>query len=226
MRSAAPGRYNRSASWRGSTAARGARVARGARTENGRVVESWTLDLAVSGPGPATARARHAAGRPAPAVGSPRLVAGYDFQSPDGFSRLVAHQSRVPRLHAAGDAVARPRVLFRGRARVQEAEADLRRGLLEAGTLVDQYGATRTDHFIRLARVVADLPKLKAAVETGDRRPSSPWPRSTAARLRADFLLLTGRDGAVLGADGGDAATVAAAGGPRVGRRDHRVLPA
>ena len=49
-----------------------------------------------------------------------------------------------------------------------EAEADLRRGLLEAGTLVDQYGATRIDHFTRLARVVADLPKLKAAVETGD----------------------------------------------------------
>ena len=28
-----------------------------------------------------------------------------------------------------------------------EAEADLRRGLVEAGTLVDQYGATRIDHF-------------------------------------------------------------------------------
>lgn len=49
-----------------------------------------------------------------------------------------------------------------------EAEADLRRGLVDAGTLVVQYGATRTDHFTRLARVVADLPKLKAAVETGD----------------------------------------------------------
>ena len=64
-----------------------------------------------------------------------------------------------------------------------EAEADLRLGLREAGTLVDRYGATRTDHFIRLARVVADLPKLKAAVETGIRRPSNPWRRSTVTRL-------------------------------------------
>ena len=48
------------------------------------------------------------------------------------------------------------------------AENELRRGLEEAGTLVDQHAATRTDHYTRLTRVVADLPKLKAAVETGD----------------------------------------------------------
>ena len=30
-------------------------------------------------------------------------------------------------------------------------------GLIEAGTLVDQYGATRIDHFTRLARVVAEI---------------------------------------------------------------------
>lgn len=92
-----------------------------------------------------------------------------------------------------------------------EAEADLRRGLLEAGTLVDQYGATRTDHFTRLARVVADLPKLKAAVETGDPPTVQPLADEYRVEVNADLLVLTGRSGAVLGAAGADAATIAAA---------------
>lgn len=49
-----------------------------------------------------------------------------------------------------------------------EAEAELRRGLEEAATLVDQQSATLTNRFTRFARLVADLPKLKAAVATGD----------------------------------------------------------
>jgi len=36
-----------------------------------------------------------------------------------------------------------------------EAEAELQRGLAEAATLVDQHRATLTDHFTRMARVVA-----------------------------------------------------------------------
>jgi len=92
-----------------------------------------------------------------------------------------------------------------------EAEADLRRGLVEAGTLVDQYGATRTDHFTRLARVVADLPKLKAAVETGDPPTVQPLADEYRAEMNADLLVLTGRSGAMLGAAGADAATIAAA---------------
>ncbi len=92
-----------------------------------------------------------------------------------------------------------------------EAEADLRRGLVEAGTLVDQYGATRTDHFRRLARVVADLPKLKAAVETGDPPTVQPLADEYRVEVNADLLVLTGRNGAVLGAAGADTATIAAA---------------
>jgi signal transduction histidine kinase len=92
-----------------------------------------------------------------------------------------------------------------------EAEADLRRGLLEAGTLVDQYGATRIDHFTRLARVVADLPKLKAAVETGDPPTVQPLAEEYRTEVAADLLVLTGRNGAVLGAAGADAATIEAA---------------
>ena len=96
-----------------------------------------------------------------------------------------------------------------------EAEADLRRGLLEAATLVERSGVTRTDHFIRLARVVADLPKLKAAVETGDPPTVQPLAEEYREEVAADLLVLTGRDGRVLGADGGDATTIAMAAGPR-----------
>jgi signal transduction histidine kinase len=92
-----------------------------------------------------------------------------------------------------------------------EAEVDLRQGLIEAGTLLDQYGATRTDHFTRLARVVADLPKLKAAVDTGDPPTVQPLAEEYRAEMDADLLVLTGRRGAVLGATGADAATLAAA---------------
>ena len=92
-----------------------------------------------------------------------------------------------------------------------EAEADLRRGLVEAGTLVDHYGASRTDHFTRLARVVADLPKLKAAVDTGDPPTVQPLAEEYRVEMDADLLVLTGRRGAVLGATGADAETIAAA---------------
>jgi signal transduction histidine kinase len=89
-----------------------------------------------------------------------------------------------------------------------QAESDLRQGLLEAGTLLDEYGATRTDHFVRLARVVADLPKLKAAVETGDPPTVQPLAEEYRREVDADFLVLTGAQGRVLGADGGDVAAL------------------
>lgn len=92
-----------------------------------------------------------------------------------------------------------------------EAEADLRRGLVEAGTLVDQYGATRLDHFRRLARVVADLPKLKAAVATGDPPTVQPLADQYRSEVAADLLVLTGRSGMVLGSAGADDATIEAA---------------
>lgn len=92
-----------------------------------------------------------------------------------------------------------------------EAEVDLRRGLMDAGTLLDRYGATRTDHFTRLARVVADLPKLKAAVDTNDPPTVQPLAEEYRAEMDADLLVLTGRTGTVLGATGADAETIAAA---------------
>src|SRR5688500_241113 len=89
-----------------------------------------------------------------------------------------------------------------------EVEADLRRGLTEAGTLVDQQRATVTDTFNRMARVVADLPKLKAAVETGDPPTVQPLADEYLREVNADLLVLTGSRGDVLGAAGTDASAL------------------
>ena len=77
----------------------------------------------------------------------------------------------------------------------------------DAGRLVDQYGATRIDHFTRLARVVADLPKLKAAVETGDPPTVQPLAEEYRSEVGADLLILTGRGGTVLLAEGVEGVT-------------------
>jgi signal transduction histidine kinase len=89
-----------------------------------------------------------------------------------------------------------------------EVEAELRRGLQEAGTVLDQQRATVTDNFTRIARVVADLPKLKAAVETGDAPTVQPLADEYLHEVNADLLVLTGRKGVVLGAAGADASTL------------------
>ena len=90
------------------------------------------------------------------------------------------------------------------------AEDELRRGLVEAGGLVDRHAALRTDHFTRLARVVADLPKLKAAVETGDPPTVQPLADEYREEIGADLLVLTGGDGRILGMSGDDARDVPA----------------
>jgi signal transduction histidine kinase len=81
----------------------------------------------------------------------------------------------------------------------REAEEELRRGLAEAGQLVDEHQATLTDTFTRLARLIGDLPKLKAAVETGDPPTVQPLADEYAMDMRADVLVLTSPQGVVLG---------------------------
>src|SRR5881398_777182 len=83
-----------------------------------------------------------------------------------------------------------------------EAEAELRRGLSEAGILVDQNRVGLTDTFTRMARLVADLPKLKAAVATGDAPTVQPVAEEYRTQIKADVLVLTDRTGKVLGAVG------------------------
>ena len=85
-----------------------------------------------------------------------------------------------------------------------EAEADLRRGLAEASTLVDLRRETLTETFATYARMVADIPKLKAAAETQDANTLQPIAEEFRARTQADLLVVTGRSGTVLAADGAD----------------------
>jgi len=95
----------------------------------------------------------------------------------------------------------------------REAEAELRRGLNEAGILVGQNRVGVTDTFTRLARLVADLPKLKAAVETGDPPTVQPLADEYRDQVNADILLLVGKRGELLAesGEGADELTVPAA---------------
>ncbi|MEK6629734.1 MAG: ATP-binding protein [Acidobacteriota bacterium] len=84
-----------------------------------------------------------------------------------------------------------------------EAEAELQRGLAEATTAVDGHNSSLSETFSLLARLIADLPKLKAAVATGD----PPTVRGTASDYndllrRADLVAVTDRRGRVLAAVG------------------------
>jgi signal transduction histidine kinase len=83
-----------------------------------------------------------------------------------------------------------------------EAEAELRRGLHEAGGLVDQHRSTVTDGFTRFARLIADLPRFKAAVETNDPTTVQPVTAEYRDQMQAAMVVVTGRDGRVLAADG------------------------
>src|SRR5262245_7463074 len=87
----------------------------------------------------------------------------------------------------------------------REAEAELRRGLDEAGILVGQNRVDATDTFTRLARLVADLPKLKAAVETGDPPTVQPLADEYRDQVKADILVLAGKRGVLLGQSGAGA---------------------
>jgi signal transduction histidine kinase len=86
-----------------------------------------------------------------------------------------------------------------------EAEADLRRGLAEAATLVDLRRENLTETFRTMARLVADIPKLKAAMAEGDRATAQPVADEYRALISADLLVLTDPRGAVLGVSGRDA---------------------
>jgi signal transduction histidine kinase len=94
-------------------------------------------------------------------------------------------------------------VFFVSRTTTKQAEAELQRGLLEAGTLVDQQCAMLVQTLTVMARLVADDPRLKAAVDTGDPPTVEPLARDYQERLKAALLVLTSRTGAVL-AEAGD----------------------
>ena len=85
-----------------------------------------------------------------------------------------------------------------------EAEADLRRSVTGTATLVDRRRQDDTDTFTILARNIADLPKLKAAVSTNDRLTVQPLADQYLAPLNVDLYLVTGRTSGVLAASAPD----------------------
>jgi signal transduction histidine kinase len=100
-----------------------------------------------------------------------------------------------------------------------EVEERLRRGLVEAATLVDQHHSARRETLAEMARLVADLPKLKAAIATGDPPTVEPLARDYRGRVKSDVFVVTDRAGRVLvalgaapGAVGRSAASAALAG--------------
>lgn len=103
-------------------------------------------------------------------------------------------------------------VLYVVNARVSaETEVELQRGLAEAAGLVDERRVTLTDTFTRLATLVADLPKLKAAVATEDPPTVQPLADDYRVQTNADVLVVTGSRGQVLGSAGADTAAREAA---------------
>ena len=83
----------------------------------------------------------------------------------------------------------------------REAEAELERGLMQSGALVEEHRRALSHDFLLLARLVADLPKFKAAVETQDAPTVRPIAEEYRRQLDADLLLVTDRHGALLFGD-------------------------
>ena len=79
-----------------------------------------------------------------------------------------------------------------------EAEAELRRSLAEAAELLEEHLRSRYDTLTLMARLVADLPKLKAAVATGDAPTVSPLAVEYWKQVGSDVFVLRGGDGSVL----------------------------
>lgn len=103
-----------------------------------------------------------------------------------------------------------------------DAEADLRRGLTDSATLVELRRENLTENFRTMARLVADTPRLKAAMGTpADAETDEEFAqaRETVQRaadefrqmISADLLLLTDTRGMLLGVAGADPNTVQAA---------------
>ena len=84
-----------------------------------------------------------------------------------------------------------------------QAEQELRRGLEEAATLLDENRATLFEHFVREARLIADLPRLKAIVELNDPPTATDVAKFYRETIAADVLILTHRSGRVLAHSGG-----------------------
>ena len=82
-----------------------------------------------------------------------------------------------------------------------QSENELRRGIDEAGTLLEEYRTRMFEHFAREGRLVADLSNMKAAMTT-DPRTVEPIADNYQGQIGCDLLLVTDPSGAVLASSG------------------------
>ena len=89
-----------------------------------------------------------------------------------------------------------------------EVESELRRGLGDGAALLEQQHAARLQSLALMARLIADLPKLKAAVAEGDPPTVEPVAADYRERVRSDLFAVANRSGQVLVALGGPAGAI------------------
>lgn len=80
----------------------------------------------------------------------------------------------------------------------QQAEDELRRDLEDAATLVEHYRDLLFEQFAREARLIADLPKLKAAVGVDHAPTVRPIAEDYQLQIGSDVFVVTNADGTVL----------------------------
>src|SRR6478735_8978472 len=107
-----------------------------------------------------------------------------------------------------------------------EAETSLEHDLTDAAALVDQQRATLIDQFTGMAELVADAPKLKAAVTTADPPTVQPIAEEYMKRVRnADLFVVSDRQGRVIASAGDGAPAINAAEGATTVDEFSRVIP-
>ncbi len=113
----------------------------------------------------------------------------------------------------------------------RELEAQLQREIMATGAIVEQYRSTRAQTFTTLARLIADAPKLKAAVDTDDPPTVQDTLNGYQNQFDSNMLLVTNRVGrllAIVGASPRVAAVVASLPSIReaiAGRESFALLP-
>jgi len=88
-----------------------------------------------------------------------------------------------------------------------EAEDALQREVVATGALVEQLRTTRAQTFTMMARLIADAPKLKAAVDTDDPPTVQDIANGYQNQLNSNLLLVTNKSGRVLATVGASPTT-------------------
>jgi signal transduction histidine kinase len=83
-----------------------------------------------------------------------------------------------------------------------ELERQLQREILATGAIVEQLGTTQAQQFTMMARLIADAPKLKAAVDTNDPATVQDTLDGYQSEVHSHLLVVTNRDGQQLASVG------------------------